>query len=278
MAGSEPLSGAGAVIAGGSSGIGLATARLLHRDGAHVVVVGRSADRLAQARSAIVGADSGDASRVELVAGDVADFAVVERAAGMAAAAPAGLRVAVAAAGTAGITPILDTTTDDWQPFVETNLYGAFNVVRAAAREMVDGGGAICLVSSNIAAHPTRFGAAYCATKAGVDALVRVAADELGPLHIRVNSVLPGLTETPMVDGIFENSDYIDAITSSTPLSGWSRPDEVAAVIRFLVGPEAGRVTGENIVVDGGQAARATTDFRPIVARRFPDLDPRLFQ
>ncbi len=271
------LEGVGAIVTGGGSGIGLATARLLAADGANVVLLGRSADRLERAVASLTSAGI-DRRHVMTTVGDVADRSSLERAADLATASPEGLRIAVGAAGLAGVAPLHEVTKNDWQPYVETNLYGALHLIQVAAQRMTETGGAICTVSSHISRSPTRFTAAYCATKAAADALVSSAADELGPLGIRVNSVLPGLTETEMVAGIFQTPETLDGFVRRTPLGGWSTAEDVAAVIRFLVGPESSRVTGERLVVDGGQAARSTSDFLPVVKARYPDCDPRLLE
>jgi len=206
------LDGQGALVTGGGSGIGLATAKRLAADGAVVTICGRSKERLDAALEALGG-------EARAVAADVTDEDSVAAAVKAAAEAPGGLRVAVACAGVA--------------------------------------------VSSIAAAISHPYLGAYGAAKAGVDMLVRVAADELGPSQIRVNAVRPGLVDTELVAGIFATDAVLESYLSQTPLGRSGTPDDVAALIRFLCGPESSWITGQSISIDGGHSLRRGPDYTP---------------
>jgi NAD(P)-dependent dehydrogenase (short-subunit alcohol dehydrogenase family) len=129
---------------------------------------------------------------------------------------------------------------------------------------MVAAGGGSFVGMSSIAAtatHPV-FGA-YPVAKAGIDAMMRNAADEYGPAGVRFNSVRPGFVDTEIMEAIPRDSSVFDSYLQNTPLGGISEPPEVASVVAFLLGPASGRVTGQSIAIDGGHHLRAGPDFRP---------------
>lgn len=129
---------------------------------------------------------------------------------------------------------------------------------------MVAGGGGSFVGMSSIAAtatHPV-FGA-YPVAKAAIDAMMRNAADEYGPAGVRCNSVQPGFVATEIMEGIPRDSSVFESYLVNTPLGGISEPADVAAVVAFLLGPGASRITGQAIAVDGGHNLRSGPDFRP---------------
>jgi len=173
-----------AIVTGGASGIGAATVDALHAVGARVAVIDRQA---APAADVSLVADVGDEAQVVGAVRDAADRLD-------------GLDIAVVNAGIGGMSPILDLTTDEWDRVMSVNLRGAFVTLRESARAMVarERPGAIVAVTSVSGFLTDRSMAHYSVSKAGLAALVRVAAREFGPYGIRVNGVAPGTTDTPM--------------------------------------------------------------------------------
>jgi NAD(P)-dependent dehydrogenase (short-subunit alcohol dehydrogenase family) len=244
----ERLAGKVAVITGGSSGIGAATAELFVAEGARVALMSRDAERLTQTARRIgsdgdVLAFAGDVSRAEdvddLFRSTVARFGTVD--------------ILVSNAGVHRVTPFPEITDEDWSAVIGTNLTGTFLAGRAAARAMVEAGrgGSIVLTASTngLVAEPGM--AHYNASKGAVVMLARSMAVDLAPHGIRVNAVAPGtiLTEMtkPMVDAGFPFGEV--------PLGRLGRAEEVAAAILFLASDDASYITGEILVVDGGQIA-----------------------
>ncbi len=254
----EPVSleGSRALIVGGSSGIGLACAGQLLAAGARVTLAGRRADALAEAAAGL----EGDVSWTVCDAMDAASVraAVAEAEGGEA------LRVAVSIPGGGGYAPVLGYRDDEFMAQVAMNLQPAYLVLKYAGLAMVRaGGGSIVLISSTAAVFSSPFLAAYCAGKAGVDQLARVAADELGQSQVRVNTVRPGLTRTGSTEGMFGMEEAMQAFLEQQPLERHGEPRDVARAVRFLAGPESSWVTGQCLTVDGGHTLR-----------RFPDMEP----
>jgi NAD(P)-dependent dehydrogenase (short-subunit alcohol dehydrogenase family) len=251
------------LITGGGSGIGLACARALASDGAVVTLMGRNRDKLDAAAETIPGA------RVH--AGDVSVEADV--AAAVATAADGGpLTIAVANAGTGGIAPLTATTDEEWQRVMDTSLNGVFYTFKHAALAAAKaGGGALCAVSSIAGIRTHRFMHAYCVAKAGVDMLVRTSADELGPAGVRVNSVLPGLVDTELAQGLFATEEVHQDYLACMPLARTGEVDDIAAAVRFLCGPESSWITGVNLSVDGGHHLRRGPNYDVFARMGFAD-------
>ena len=250
------LDGQAALITGGGSGIGLACASALLADGATVTLAGRSEERLRK------GADSLACDRVHYVTCDVASEDDVARAVAHATEPLGGLHIAVAAAGTSAFGAFVDTALDEWQQVVDTNLTGTFLVVKhAGARIRDSGGGAIVAISSIAGAVTHRLLGAYSVSKSAIDALVRNAADELGAAGVRVNSVRPGLVPTEMTELIMDNEGIVNDYLAQMPLNRLGTPEDVAASVRYLCGPESSWVTGQVISVDGGHHLRRGPDY-----------------
>ena len=256
---SEPLERQHILITGGGTGIGLACAKLLRADGGVVTIMGRRAAKLEEARASLT-ADGG--AEVRIAAGDVSNEEDVAAAVNVALDANGALHGCVAGAGTGTFGPLMDTPLSQWENVLSTNLTGTMLTIKHAARAMTNGG-SIVAISSIAGVLTHRWMTAYCVSKAGVEMLARNAADELGGAGIRVNAVRPGLVPTDLAAGLVNNpaanADYLDQM----PLRRLGTPEDIANIVRFLIGPESSWVTGQVIASDGGHTLR-----------RGPDLDP----
>ncbi|HEX5608642.1 MAG TPA: SDR family oxidoreductase [Solirubrobacterales bacterium] len=225
-----------ALVVGGSSGIGAACAEALRAAGWPTVV-----------------ADLKPAPGEEAIALDVRDADAVAAAVAGIVDAHQALGAVVYAAGTARVTPVREIDPAEWDLVLGVNLSGAFNVLRATASHIAPGG-SFTAISSIDSAAPVPGLAHYCASKAGLEALVRSAALELGPDGIRCNAVLPGLVRTPLMEPVLERPGVTDAFLEQTPLRGIADPAEVADVVAFLASDQARWVTGASLPVDGGMS------------------------
>ncbi|HKY67589.1 MAG TPA: SDR family NAD(P)-dependent oxidoreductase, partial [Acidimicrobiales bacterium] len=220
------LAGRVALVTGGASGIGLATARRFVADGARVVV-----GDIDEKRLDAVADDLGDAVATQRC--DVTDEDDVARLADAAVERFGGLDIAFANAGTATIAPVVDLPLSEWSRVLDVNLTGPMLTIKHAARRMGDGGSIIATASLN-AVQAGNGMAAYCVSKAGVAMLVEVAAIELGPRGIRVNAVGPGLVATTLTEGAFAIPGVVDEYEDNTVLGRHAQPSEVADLVAFL--------------------------------------------
>ncbi len=263
----QDLTGTSVLVTGGGSGIGLACAQRLAADGAAVTLVGRSEDRLKAGVAAVEAAaaeargDTGPAP-VGYVAADITDEAAVEAAVATATAVTGTLDGIVSSAGgSETIGPLTQIDVEAWRRTVDLNLTGTMLTIKHGARVMArQGHGSIVAISSVAGGTTHRWFGAYGPAKAGLEMLCMVAADELGASGVRVNTVRPGLTRTDLVEAITApgpvHDDYIDCM----PLARLGEPEDVAGLVRFLIGPEAGWITGQNVGVDGGHGLRRGPD------------------
>lgn len=252
-----PLAGRAALITGGGSGIGLACARHLLLDGASVTIAGRSEERLAGA-VADLRAEAPAGTTVQAVACDVSHEDSVAEAVARAAEPAGGLHVAVASAGIGAVGPVVALPLAEWDRIIATNLTGAFLTFKHAGAAMVAGGsgGSIVAISSIASPLSHAFMAAYCVSKAGLDMLVKVTADELGRHQVRVNSVRPGLVETELGGHLIGDTAVLDDYLAQMPVSRIGTVDDVAAAVRYLCGPNSTWVTGQCLGIDGGHTLR----------------------
>jgi NAD(P)-dependent dehydrogenase (short-subunit alcohol dehydrogenase family) len=260
------LEGTAALVTGGGSGIGLGCARRLAADGAHVTICGRSEERLRKAVAAIA-ADAAPGARVQWIAADVTDEAQVEAAVARAASASGRLEAVIASAGGADwLGPVTQIPFEAWRRVLAVNVDGTFLALKHAARVMVRGGGGSFVGISSIAgARPHRWFGAYGVAKTGIEALCQMAADELGASGVRVNAVRPGLVATDLTVAMTSIPAIRDDYLAQMPLGRVGSVEDIAALCRFLVGPESSWITGQVIGADGGHALRRGPDFSAIL-------------
>jgi NAD(P)-dependent dehydrogenase (short-subunit alcohol dehydrogenase family) len=266
------LAGWSALVTGGGSGIGLGCARRLAADGASVTLCGRSEDRLRAGAAAVEQVAAGGAT-VRTLPTDVTDEDQVAAAVEAASAGSGRLdAVVISAGGSETMGPLTQIDAGAWRRTLDLNLTGAMLVIKRAGAVMAaGGGGAIVTVSSIASAVTHRWFGAYGPAKAGLDHLCKLAADELGASNVRVNSVQPGLTRTDLVESITKPGPVLDDYLSCTPLGRIGEVDDVAGLVRFLVGPEASWITGQTIAVDGGHTLRRGPDLSSVLGQVFGD-------
>lgn len=239
-----------ALVTGAAQGIGLACAKALHQDGFKVALVDHNAQGLEQA-AAELGADSLTVTCDVGVAAEIhAAFDKVEEQLGTVA-------VLVNNAGIALGGDFLKLPVEDFQRVLEVNLVGAFVALQRAANGMVAANipGAVVNMSSINVQLAIPSIPAYCASKGGLMQLTKVAALALAPHNIRVNAVGPGSIDTAMMAGVNTDAEAMQRVLSRTPLGRVGSPEEVAAIVAFLVSDKASYITGETIYADGGRLA-----------------------
>ena len=248
-----------ALITGGNSGIGLATARLFIAEGARVAITGRNQKTLDE-----VAAELG--SNAFAVRADVGDVAATESAINQAAERLGGLDILFANAGIPGATPLGQTTLAAFEEIIRINLTGVFFTIQAALPHFRDGG-SIILNGSVHAVLGIPGSSAYAASKAGVRAMTRNLASELSPRRIRVNQVTPGATRTPIWDSRAGSEAAMAALdarmSAGIPLARMGEATELAQAALFLASDEFLYIQGSEIVVDGG-ATQNPLGFAPL--------------
>lgn len=234
-----------AIITGGSRGIGRAVALALGRAGAAVTVNYRSDSGSARA---VVDELERLGTRGHAVQADVTDVTAVRRLLAEAEAALGAPDVLILGAGVPGFAAVDEVTDAEFERVFAAPTRGMFTLLQEGARRLSPGG-RIVVISSGGAVSPGPGNALYGAAKAVIDYWAAVLAKELGPRNITVNSVMPGLTDT---DGMILPPEQVDAMVAATPLGRIGHPDEVAAVVAFLAGDDAGWVTGQRVGAAGG--------------------------
>ena len=233
-----------AVIIGGASGIGWASAQTLAAQGARVTIADRNTD-LARERAAELG-DPHTWAAVEVTDEDTVATLfddVVAR--------EGGLHVVVNCAGFSGFGLITDLDADQFRSVIDVCLNGAFLVIKHAGRHLGEGGALVSLTSLN-ARQPAVGMSAYCAAKAGLSMLTQVAALELGPRGIRVNAVAPGFVHTPLTEGAAAVPGVVEEYVENTALGRPGTPQDIADAVAFLCSPQASWLTGEILDLNGG--------------------------
>jgi NAD(P)-dependent dehydrogenase (short-subunit alcohol dehydrogenase family) len=247
------LDGKRVLVTGAARGIGRATAERLAAEGARVALVDVDADALADAAAGV-------GERALVLHGDVRDEEAIDDAVQRASAAFGGLDVVVANAAIQLVgsdAPADRLAREVWQETVDVNLTGAFLTAKHGARcLMASGGGAIVFIASPAGTRGIARGLqAYSASKAGMIGLVRTMAADYAGDAIRVNGVLPGITETPMNRWWTDDPAMREQVLAPVPLGRAARAEEIAAVAAFLSSDDASYVTGALWTVDGGLTA-----------------------
>jgi len=237
-----------AVVTGGSSGIGLATAQRFIAEGALVVVTGRDQEALDAAVSALGGRATG-------IRGDVANLDDLDRLFAQVRERFGRVDVLFANAGVAPFVPFRAVTEEHFDRLFNINVRGLFFTVQKALPLLSDGASVI-LNASVVAQVGLPNTSVYAATKAAVRSLGRTLAAELAPRGIRVNVVSPGLIETPLVGKLGLSPEEVEAfgaqVVQQTPLGRLGKAEEIAATVAFLASDDASYFTGADLVADGG--------------------------
>ncbi|MXN45705.1 SDR family oxidoreductase [Shinella kummerowiae] len=244
------VEGKTALVTGGSSGIGLATARLLRENGARVAITGRTAERLDAARSEL----GGDVLAIQADVSSLGELAtmktVLERDF-------AAIDIVFANAGVALGTPLASADEATYNAIMDTNVKGVFFTVQAMLPLMRDGGSIILNTSwLNQVGAPGR--AILSASKAAVRSFARTMSAELIDRKIRVNAVSPGSIETPIHRGTNQTEEefraYAARVGSQVPAGRMGKPEEIAAAVLFLASDASAYMLGSEIVIDGGRS------------------------
>jgi 7-alpha-hydroxysteroid dehydrogenase len=260
------LEGAAILVTGGGTGIGRACAQELARDGAHVTICGRTVSKLEDAASRIA-KEIGDDGRVRLIAANVTSEEDVARAVAFACEPTGRLDGCVASAGGGGaLLPFHLQEVEEFLRVLHLNVLGTMLCIKHTVPRMVEAGGGSFVGMSSLAGHVTHpYFAPYCAGKAGIEAMMRNAADEFGARKLRFNAVRPGFIATEIMEGIPRDSETYRSYVDNTPLDDVGESEDVAHLVRFLIGPESRWITGACIEVDGGHHLRRGPDFGPFI-------------
>lgn len=244
------FSGKVAIVTGATRGIGLACARELARGGARIVVNSRKSEACETTAEmlrkngceaiAVPGHAARDEDLANMVAQTLSFFGRLD--------------IAVA---NVSINPTFDELTDleeaSWTKVIDTNLSGTWRLARHTLPAMTAPGGAFVAISSINAIRAIPGSGVYGISKAAVEHLVRQLAVEWGPRGVRVNAVSPGTTDTDMIRKLMDRPGFSDLILRSTPLGRIARPEDIAGAVAFMASDAAAHVTGQCLVVDGGQ-------------------------
>ncbi|QLQ09741.1 MAG: SDR family oxidoreductase [Nocardioidaceae bacterium] len=260
-----------ALVTGAAGDIGQATAVQLASQGARVAVFDRREDLLAETVELCAKA-TGDAAAVLALGVDQTNADAVENGIARVADELGSIGVLFANAGYGRFARFLDQPAAEWDRHVAVNLTGTFRICQSVARRMVEQaqGGSIVVNASSGAEQHTDLLTAYCSTKAAIRMLAIGMASELGSHRIRVNCVMPGVVETGMTAPMLQSPDgaaQAELLLANTPVGRLGVPQDVANLVTFLLSDDAGFITGEAVMIDGGQRIHGhpqwyATDYR----------------
>jgi NAD(P)-dependent dehydrogenase (short-subunit alcohol dehydrogenase family) len=251
-----------ALVTGGGSGIGLASAARLATDGAHVAICGRTEEKLAKAEAAIA-PGVGDGGSIRSIVADVTIEEQVAAAVAFAAEPADGLDILFAnAGGSHHLGPFDAADLNAVRTTIDLNLVGTIICIKHAVPAMRDrGGGSIIGMSSGAGHFPHRWLWAYGASKAGIEEVCRYAAEEFGGDGIRVNVLQPGIIDDELMAPITGGGKLLDHYLANMPLGRVGTVNDVAEAVRFLAGPESSWITGACLPIDGGHHLRSGADY-----------------
>ncbi|MDR0534029.1 MAG: glucose 1-dehydrogenase [Verrucomicrobiales bacterium] len=248
---SNKLAGKVAVVTGASKGIGASIAERLAEAGASVVVNYASSKAGADK---VVGKIIKAGGKAVAVQGDVSKQADINRLFDETKKAFGKVDILVNNAGIYEFAPLENVTAEHFHKQFDLNVLGLILTTQKAVEHFPADGGAVINISSVAGVHPVATASVYSATKGAVDAVSKALAKELGPKKIRVNSLNPGMIETEGVHSAgFIGTDFHKMIAAQTPLGRIGQPDDIGKVAVFLASDEAGWITGQTLLVSGGQ-------------------------
>lgn len=262
---SSSLAGRAAIVTGGGTGIGAACATRLAADGMNVTICGRTESKLTEVVDRIKASGASGQIRHQvtdvtvesdvaaLVAGHLEAFGRLD-----------GFIANAGGGGGMGPYHLLDT--DEFLRVLHLNVLGTMLSVKYSAPHLVAAGGGSFVGMSSLAGHiPHPMFGAYCVSKAGIEEMMRNAANEYGETKVRFNAVRPGFISTEIMEGIPRDSAVYDSYIVNTPMSDVGEPEDVANLCRFLLSDEARWITGTAINCDGGHHLRSGPDFRSFI-------------
>jgi NAD(P)-dependent dehydrogenase (short-subunit alcohol dehydrogenase family) len=249
----QPLRGRVALVTGGGRGLGRAIALALAEAGADLCVTGRDVTVL----DAVAAEAAGTGVRSLVAAADVTDSGEVRDVVARTVGELGRLDVVVNNAGVLSSVPLLETTDEEWDRVLDTNLRGTFLVTREAGRHLVaQGSGKVINVASNYAFMGVSRHAAYTTSKAAVAAFTRTMAVEWAAHGVQVNALAPGFFATDLNAGVRADEDLMRRVRRSIPAPRIGSPDDLRAWAVLLASPASDFMTGEVITIDGGETAR----------------------
>lgn len=256
------ITGKAALVTGGGSGIGLATAKLLAAEGAHVTICGRTEEKLVAAVAEIA-AGAADGATVSYLPADITVEDQIAAAVAKTTEATGQIDICFAnAGGSVHIGSITDADAAAVQATFDLNMMGTFLTIKHAAASMkTTGGGSIVGMSSGAGHFPHRFLWAYGASKAGIEWICKYAAEELADKNIRINVVQPGIIDDELMAFITAGGKLLDDYHENTPIQRIGTVDDIARAVRFLAGPESSWITGECLAIDGGHHLRRGANY-----------------
>ena len=242
------MAGRSVVVTGGSRGIGRGIARVFAEAGARVLITGRDETALGEAID-----DLKSAGEVSAIAADVSDRAQCDAMARAAVERHGGIDVLCANAGIFPTARLTDMTPDDLETVLGTNVKGTVFAVQACLPALAESGRGRIVITSSITGPTTGYPgwSHYAASKAAQLGFIRTAAMELAPKQITINAVLPGSVFTESLEDL--GQDYLGAMAASIPLGRLGSTTDIGNAALFLASAEAGYITGQTLVVDGGQ-------------------------
>ncbi len=249
----QTLVGKTAIVTGAGRGIGRALALALAREGADVALGARSADQLESVAHEVESLGR----RALVVPTDIIDSAAVRRLVDRTLEGLGRLDILVNNSGTIDSSPLLDQDPADWDRVFDTNVRGTYLATREAGRHLVaQGSGKVVNVASNFAFKGVPGHAAYCASKAAVVSFTRTMAVEWARHGVQVNALAPGYFATDLTASLRADQEAESAVLRSVPARRMGEPDELASWLVLMAGPASDFMTGETVVIDGGQTAR----------------------